>query len=430
MSVCKVILKAGLLSWLSDKKSIRKRFIYWPIAIPLVTVGFMALALTIITLRAGEGGGLSEKGGVAVAIEKSEYSDSIKTVLSKSPTNYTVLIADKDQLKSLVENNSATFYLEVNKTDSTLSLTLGYDSNRNYPHKNWIDNTKSQLHHIVSQIQSDKLASLEVDLSIIEQANVSIDYKLDSFGGGSGNIILVILGYILWAFVFTIALDASLATFYNIFVQDIENDLIPIWLAAHVPKITLLLSRMAVGSCIYLLACLVFFSYSAIFASLYYAFSSWMLTVMDPQVLTSSEIHIALYGFIKLCDNLSLSSIVGLFITMGVLGIFALSCLLYSAMNSSNTEQARTKSKIIETSFSLIPMVGFLAGYEANSNLSLIPLIGLYQTLIDLLANNMTVTNFLVSIGLQVVYLVPILAVQAYLFNSKQRFAGDVVAQK
>ena len=77
----KAIFLAGISSWWSDKKSIRQRFIYWPIAIPAVMLSFIALALFTLSARTGVGGELSNGGGVSVAIELTQISSSIAEVL-------------------------------------------------------------------------------------------------------------------------------------------------------------------------------------------------------------------------------------------------------------------------------------------------------------------------------------------------------------
>ena len=59
MSAFKAIFISGMQSWWSDKTSIRQRFIYWPIAIPIIMIGFMALAIFALQSRSGEGGELS-----------------------------------------------------------------------------------------------------------------------------------------------------------------------------------------------------------------------------------------------------------------------------------------------------------------------------------------------------------------------------------
>lgn len=421
MSAFKAIFISGMQSWWSDKTSIRQRFIYWPIAIPIIMIGFMALAIFALQSRSGEGGELSNTGGVAVALQKSVYDDVIIDVLSSKPTNYDVILAEKEELTPLVANKTATFFIEVNENNNAIKLTLGYDSVRNYPHKNWINDTEKRLHELVSKIQTNKLVTLGVDDAIVKNAEVDLSFSLNSFGQGGGNLLLIGLGYLLWTVVFINALDAARSQFYNGFIYDVANDLLPIWLTARASHHHVLQSRLAVGVAIYGLGMTVFLAYCVVFGGLYGMFAQYILTVLPSDLASDPKLFPMTQGYLNVIGNIGVTEIFGIWLTFLVTGLFSLTILLHSALSSTTTEKARTKGKIFEISFTLVPAIGLLIGYSA-SNLVYMPFIGLYQQSMELVGGDADWLRFISCMAIQITCI----ATLTYLFGKKmdgrQRF--------
>lgn len=382
----------------------------------------IALAVLTLNTRSGEGGELSKKGGVSVALEVTELSDSIAEVLSKSPTNFKILFAERDELVALVESNTATFYIQVDTNAEQTKLTLGYDSQRNYPHKQWIEQTEKSLHQIVSSVQASKLLAAGASNEIIKAAEVELQLSLNSFGEGGGNFLLIALGYLLWSVVFINALDASRSQFYSGFIYDQTNDLLPIWLTARASHHSILQSRLSVGLSIYIFGMTIFLAYCILFGALYGLFAEYLTTALPAELLSDPKLHPMTTGYLNVANNIGFIQILGIWSTFLVLGLFALSGLLHSAVNATSTEQGRTKGKVLEIIYNLIPAIGILVGYSANSDLIYMPLVGLYQLMMELIAGDMTLLGFTVCLSLQLLYIGVIIAVYGKKMNGKNRF--------
>lgn len=150
-------------------------------------------------------------------------------------------------------------------------------------------------------------------------------------------------------------------------------------------------------------------------------FAQYILTVLPSDLASDPKLFPMTQGYLNVIGNIGVTEIFGIWLTFLVTGLFSLTILLHSALSSTTTEKARTKGKIFEISFTLVPAIGLLIGYSA-SNLVYMPFIGLYQQSMELVGGDADWLRFISCMAIQITCIVTL----TYLFGKKmdgrQRF--------
>ena len=268
MNVFKAVFYSGVERWLDDKATIRKRLLYWPLAIPAMFFLLIAIAVTVNSSCSGQNGDLSSVGGVVVALIDNEVGQSIANVLVSPPTSYEVIFVDEKQIIDSVNSKKATFGIYLDAQNGQV-FKLVYDKTRNYPHKNWIDKTKSRLNELNIAIKRDMLLAFNVPTEQRQELLKPVQMEVESFGSGNSVELIVGLMLALWTVLFIYPLECTKSIFSSLFTEDVTHDLMPLWLCARAKKSHILLGRLTAGIAIFTVSmlaitlqkCFLFFLY-------------------------------------------------------------------------------------------------------------------------------------------------------------------------
>jgi uncharacterized membrane protein (Fun14 family) len=396
MNVFKAVFYTGIDRWLDDKATMRKRLIYWPLAIPTIFFVVLSMLIAVNTLRTGQNGDMSSVGGVVVALEDNNTGTSIANVLGSKPTVYEHIFVSKEDIAKVVQSKQATFGLFLEDTEEGPAFVLIYDKTRNYPHKRWIEDTQSRLNELNIAIKRDLLTSFNVPLEQRAELLRPLSIDIQSFGSGNSVDLIVGLMLVLWTIMFIYPLECTKSIYSSLFIEDVTHDLLPLWLSARAKKYQIILGRMGAGMVIFSITLLVMTLYVGAFASLFYYLIDILITRIDAAIFSDPNISPFTIGYLEFIDGLTSLTLLKIFFGFLLLGFTALTIMLPGTIYAKSTEQSRTNNMLIDLGLSMSPIMGFVVGYAGPSFVaSLAPIFGTYHVLLSILAGDTSMTILL-----------------------------------
>lgn len=406
MTAFKSIYKTGLLSWWSDKKSIKQRLLYFPLILPFAMLATCLLVSFAVHQRGTDGSGLSTSGGIVAAVQQGPYAVAIADQLSSQPTNYDIVLVDKENLEKAVSTNDATYAIRVDETsEGDIKLTLLFDYGRNYIHKEWIKQTKNQMSRISTAINSVRYSDMVVDELALELLLQPIQVEAKGFGKAGSVSLLIGLMFLFWIALFLYPFDSARGNLYKLFVEDITHDHLAMWKTARVDPREVILARICSSLTVFAITAFVLLTHILIWAFIYLKFVDILQAMPGDSILNNPSAYQATIGFKDFVSTQTVGTVAGLFLAFISVGLISLLYITPDTITAKDTEEARAKNKIFDFATFNIPTVGFLLGYTGPSALlAAIPVVNSYHLAINFLTGNNTTSIGLIFLGANMLF--------------------------
>jgi hypothetical protein len=355
---------AGFQMWLNDKRSIAMRLVVWPNVIPLIFIGFFAIAVTFMAVRTSSpNGDMSSAGGVTYTIEGTDLTGEISTLLSTYPTNFVYVPLDSgDTLEEKISSGDITFGLSfVRDNSGKTTISLKYDRQRSYPHKVWIEQTKDRLAEVALVIRTHRLKEQGFESSELTSVLAPIDFEIDGYGGNTSSMFLSAIAFLLWSALIIIPLDACASITSTQMLQD-NKGFLSTWKCAGVKKFDVILSRIMVSASVFIISLFMLALSIFTWVNLYLVLLDFVIPNLPQEQLNSPKLYMLTLGFYEFISSLQLGQLLLALTVVVSVSILLLALRLKFTLYASDFEQVRTKLKGIEFALFNVPIIGFLAG--------------------------------------------------------------------
>ena len=397
----KGIVSAGLIAWLSDKRSLRNRLVFLPFALPFFFLAMFAMVALAVHMRDAETTdtkGNTVKGTIA-AIAESPYSKQIEDALSDK---YKVIVVSADSLESTVKDRKATFGLRLDSvTESEYRLTLIYDLNRNYVHKQWIRSIRGSTSDIKAEIIRTELEKMDLPPLVHKVMESKLSFESVGFGSAGGVSLVLGIMILLWNVLIIAPIDYAKTTLYRLFVEDITHDLLPSWKAAKLSSNVLLWGRIASALIVYSITAIVMMAHVLLWCWVYTNLVEFVLSQPNQQFTSDHSAKMLTVGFLDFISTQNLSGIFALIASSILVAMLILTYFTPGTLKSIDSEQARNKNKLFDFALLNIPLIGFIIGYTAPSYiLAVLPIYNLYHFSTVTLSGDLTLgfaSSFVIS---------------------------------
>lgn len=411
MHEVKAIYTAGMQMWFSDKRSIIMRFFVWPNAIPLLFCGFMILAMSIMSMRTqAVDGDMSKAGGVTFTV-LGESGHKVGELLSKMYKGFTYLKArdDKD-IRSMFEAKEITFalYIQSNENDE-LIVKLKYDSQREYPHLHWIEQTKDKMVEIAALLRSERLSQHINEQSVLDYALVPIKIEVEGTGQANRSFLLPALTAIVWAVLLILPMDCAASITSQLMLNDKEHDFISTWKSAGVNSINVVIGRLLTGITVYSLGLIILLGVITFWTKMYLLLMGYIIPKIPKEKLMEPGTFSFTQGFVDLIEGIHFFDVILMVFVLVTLASLMIALRLRLSVYISNLEQVRTKLMLVDIILTYMPMLGFLIGVFSISYVTmLVPFINVISIVSGTLNSELAyqyvliacITNILLTISL------------------------------
>lgn len=387
----KGVVKAGLIAWWSDKRSLRNRLVLLPFALPfffLAMFAMVALAVHIRDANTTDTQGNAVKGTVA-AIAESPYSHQVRDALG---AKYKVIIVSDDELESTVKSRKATFGLRMTRiSDNEHKLTLVYDLNRNYVHKQWIRSVRGNISDIKAEMVRSELDKMDLPPEVYEAMASKLSFESLGFGSAGGVSLVLGIMILLWNILIIAPIDYAKTTLYRLFVEDITHDLLPSWKAAKLNSNVLIWGRITSALIVYSITAIVMMAHVLLWCWMYSNLAEFILSQPNEQFTSDHSARMLTVGFLDFISTQSLSGLFAVIASSIIVALFILTYFTPGTLKSIDSEQARNKNKLFDFALLNIPLIGFIVGYTAPSSITAaIPIYNLYHFNTVVLSGDLT----------------------------------------